>query len=294
MFILGITRNYKSRLPVVVVGNISVGGTGKTPFIQFLVAELAKKNIKAGIVSRGYGAKINNFPHLVDESDNAKMVGDEVYMLYRQTGVPIAISPKRSEAVKLIETISDLDLIISDDGLQHYAMDRQYEYALVDGQRGLGNRLMLPFGPLREPVSRLKSVDQVIVNGKSEEALSGLTTRNVQIEVVGLVHIKSGEQVTLSNLSEHSVTAVAGIGNPDRFFKTLAEHKTSFNSMVFDDHHDFCAEDFDKISSEIVVMTEKDSVKCLPFAKENWYFLKIRMKGGEQIIHQLINRILEH
>lgn len=274
--------------PIIVVGNITVGGTGKTPFITFLIKRLQQKKLKIGIVSRGYRSNLKNYPHLIDNKDKVEEIGDEVFMQFHALNVPMAIGADRPAAVNLLLKHHSLDLIISDDGLQHYAMSRNFEILMVDAQRQFGNQLMLPFGPLREPVSRLRTTDFIIQNGVAsldttdESTASMIQKQNVQyatlsLEVIGLIHLVSGESIALSNLKESKVVAIAGIGNPQRFFDTLADFCTGFERRVFADHHQFTPQDFPNNESKIVVMTEKDAVKCMGFAKNNWYFLKIKV-----------------
>ncbi|TQV85837.1 tetraacyldisaccharide 4'-kinase [Aliikangiella coralliicola] len=295
-YVQGIQKVNTSSVPVIVVGNITVGGTGKTPFISFLVNEFKTRNIKVGIVSRGYKSNAENYPHIITEDDTVEVVGDEAFMQYHTTKVPMAVGADRASAVDALVQTHSLDVIISDDGLQHYAMARQFEILMVDGERQFGNQLMLPFGPLREPVSRVKSVDYVVVNGGDTEAdlidlSDGISLSHMVIETSKLVHIKSDESVSLSNLKENSVSAVAGIGNPNRFFKSLSKHCSGYEQKVFVDHHEFQESDFDDLKNDIVVMTEKDAVKCRKFAKDNWYFLKINAKLTSEDFNQLFDRL---
>ena len=292
---LNLTRSYRASVPIVVVGNITVGGTGKTPLITYLVNSLEHRGLSVGIVSRGYKSKVGDQVHYVSTEDSVDYIGDEAFMQARLVNAPIVIGANRSLAVKKILEKHDLDLIISDDGLQHYQLARDYEILLVDGTREFGNRLMLPFGPLREPVSRIKEVDQIVVNSarKSSRTLSRMGIDYLQSEVVcsGLIHIKSGQSISLVNLKENVVAAVVGIGNPGRFFKTLSEHCTKFSEHIFDDHHSYLESDFESIKSDIIVMTEKDAVKCKEFAKDNWYYLKIEVQVAAVIVDNIIEKL---
>ncbi len=284
----------KLPVPVILVGNITVGGTGKTPFICALTNELAKKNIQVGIISRGYKSSVESDVYLVTENDNATKVGDEAYLLYQRLQVPIAIGANRVEAAKLLLKNNNVDVIISDDGLQHYKLARDFEFLMVDGSRYFGNRLMLPFGPLREPVSRLNSVDQIIINSKSIE-LNHRTNLpnaiNISVKPQALIHIVSGEQVSLINLTESKFIAVAGIGNPQRFFNSLKSLGGTFESKVFDDHYNFSELDFADFSSEMIVMTEKDATKCKSFAQDNWYYLLVDMEIGENVLDSINQKL---
>ena len=276
--------------PIVVVGNLSVGGTGKTPFITSLASYLSSKNMSVGLVSRGYKADIKNFPHQVTEEDTAFSVGDESFMQFRKLSLPIVIAPKRADAVKYLLENNQVDVVISDDGLQHYSMERDLEIALFDGARQFGNKLILPFGPLREPITRLHSVDYVAQNGEQENKF---TQHKVKLVEVSLVNISTKEEKQLNYLSEQEVVAIAGIGNPERFFASLEKFVTIKSKTVYPDHHAFSLRDFDHVHEDkLVVMTEKDAVKCESFAKKNWYFLKVEMQVESALLEQIEQSII--
>ena len=295
LYKLNYLKSQSSKVAVLVVGNITVGGTGKTPFISLLVERLQAKGLKVAIVSRGYHSKAPYYPYIVNKDDTVETVGDEAFMQLATCNVPMAIGAKRAEAVELLTKKYELDLIISDDGLQHYSMARNIEVMMVDSNRLFGNQLMLPFGPLREPVSRINSVDFVVLNGGTPSLLDfSNTLTNVigmQIEIDSLVQLVSGKEMSLRELNNNSVLAVAGIGNPNRFFTTLSKYCQSFDKKVFADHYLFTASDFPANKMGIVVMTEKDAVKCKGFAKENWYYLKVKATMQEQELKQLYSRI---
>ncbi len=280
--------------PVLVVGNITLGGTGKTPFINQLIRLLAENGIKAGIVSRGYHSKINSYPHQVVADNTASQVGDEAFMQYADLNVrsalniPIVIDPVRSQAVDYLIKKSDVDLVISDDGMQHYKMDRDIEVLLFDGERQFGNQLILPFGPLREPVSRLKTIDFVIQNGLNKNNISAYS---VHLKASKLVHLKTGKEISTNDFSKNKVNAIAGIGNPGRFFKSLEQVCIVKNKTALADHYVFTLEDFKQFNDEVVVMTEKDASKCYSFAADNWYYLKVEMDFGKKLTNQLLESI---
>lgn len=281
------TNNFSK--PVLVVGNLTVGGTGKTPFIVSLVSYLKKQNIETGIVSRGYGCQTTDFPHQIVENDNAADVGDEAFMLFSKLGVPVVIDPNRSRAVNKLLDNNEIDLVISDDGLQHYQMNRDIEVLMFDGNRQFGNQLVLPFGPLREPVSRLKNVDFVIQNGNCKNIYS---SNNAIIEPSCFVNLESKKEVPLSELQDKSVRAIAAIGNPTRFFSSLEDTTKVTDVSVFNDHHLFVETDFAKFSdNDTVVMTEKDATKCYSFAKPNWFYLKVEMKLEDSLLDALKSKI---
>jgi tetraacyldisaccharide 4'-kinase len=280
--------------PVLVVGNITLGGTGKTPFINQLVRMLAENKIKAGIVSRGFHSNVNSYPYQVIADDTASQVGDEAFMQYADLNVrsglniPIVIDPDRSQAVDYLIKTNDIDLVISDDGMQHYKMGRDIEVLLFDGERRFGNQLILPFGPLREPISRLKTIDFVIQNGLNKNDISAYS---VHLKSSKLVHLKTRKEISTNDFSENKVSAIAGIGNPDRFFKSLEKICVVKSKAALADHYDFTSEDFKQFNDDIVVMTEKDASKCYSFATDNWYYLKVEMNFGKKLTNRLLESI---
>lgn len=258
-------------VPVVVVGNLTVGGVGKTPLVIALVKAFQAKGVRVGVVSRGYGAAISAFPYEVNQRDNPEQVGDEPLLLAKKCACPVVIAPRRVDAVQYLVETHKSQVIISDDGLQHYAMGRSLEIVVIDGQRGMGNGMCLPAGPLRETVSRLQTVDLVVVNeGHWPGAYPMSFTPGP------LTHLVTGQVMKLSDLPE-PIAAVAGIGHPARFFSTLTDLGVSFRPYPFPDHHAFVPVDF-SMREKSVVMTEKDAVKCQWFAADNWYFLAIEAK----------------
>ncbi|MED7788181.1 tetraacyldisaccharide 4'-kinase [Francisella sp. 19X1-34] len=282
-------NQYKSKIPVVIVGNISVGGTGKTPVVRKLAQEYLAKGESPVIISRGYGAKGESYPFEVDVNTPASQCGDEPAMLYDALNaqVPIVISPQRVDSVKYIEEkYPETDVIISDDGLQHYKLARDKEIVVVDASRMFGNQLCIPAGPLRESVGRLKSVDEVIVIGDcSEDDQDYIKKHNQNITLAKIVatefvNLVSGERFSKDSFLDKKVTAIAGIGNPTKFFQTLVQNGIKIESKkIFKDHHKFVPDDFADIKdNQIVVMTYKDAIKCKSFAKDNWWYLDIELK----------------
>ena len=255
-------------VPIIVVGNITVGGVGKTPLVIALTQQLAARGVRVGIVSRGYGATVRNFPHDVSVHDTAKQVGDEPLLLAKKTGAPVVISPNRMQAVRYLLDNYNSQVIISDDGLQHYRMGRAIEIAVIDGVRGLGNGLCLPAGPLRESVARLKQVDFIVVNG-GEYPLG----YRMDLKPGELTRLTDGKKMSLAQLP-CPIAAIAAIGHPLRFFETLTSLGVSFNAYPFPDHHQFQPNEL-KLLEKTVVMTEKDAVKCIAFAASNMYFLPV-------------------
>ncbi len=256
--------------PIIVVGNLTVGGAGKTPLVIALAQRFQAQGLRVGIVSRGYGARIKKFPYQVRALDTAKLVGDEPLLIAQKTTCPVVIAPKRVEAVRYLLRNHTSQIIISDDGLQHYKMGRAIEIVVMDGMRQLGNGLCLPAGPLREAPRRLRQCDFIVNNG-------GLPASNaylMQLIPQKLRHLRSERSVELSELAGRSIAAVAGIGHPERFFNTLRSLGLDFTKYSFPDHHDFTLKNL-QFTEEVIVMTEKDAVKCKAFATEAWFFLPI-------------------
>lgn len=255
-------------VPLIVVGNITVGGAGKTPLVIELAKRFHDKGLKVGIVSRGYGAAIKKFPYEVQITDLAGQVGDEPLLLAQRTPCPVVIAPDRPEAVRYLLEKHQSQIIISDDGLQHYRMGRALEIAVVDGTRGLGNGFCLPAGPLREPPARLKEVDFIVVNGGSwEDAYSMILSPGK------ITQLNTGKEIEPASVSG-TWEAVAAIGNPQRFYSTLNQLEIEFDTCSYPDHYQFKPHDLDYLDAPII-MTEKDAVKCRSFSSENMYYLPV-------------------
>jgi len=270
-FQIGALQRHKLPVPVIVVGNISVGGTGKTPLVIWLVAHLKELGYKPGIIARGYGAQIGNTPRQVEPNSLAEEVGDEPLLISRRTGCPMFVAPNRVAAAYALLEKSDCDVIISDDGMQHYALGRDIEIAVVDGKRRFGNGCCLPAGPLREPPSRLATVDLVIVNGASES-----NEHSMHISIGEAVNLHNPELThNLEEFSGEQVHAMAGIGCPQRFFQLLKDHGLQLIEWVFPDHYQFVKADITPDDELLVFMTEKDAVKCRHFAQPRHWYLPI-------------------
>ena len=272
-FVAGEGEIYQSSVPVIVVGNLTVGGTGKTPLILWLIEPCRRSGLRVGVVSRGYGAKPPQLPWRVEAGHSAEVAGDEPLLIVQRSGVPLMIDPDRSRAVKALLACEPLDLILSDDGLQHYRLARDLELVLIDAARGLGNRRCLPAGPLREPVERLQSVDGVLYNGALSDREDGFAFR---LQPTALVNLHSGERQPVTYFPQgQQVHAVAGIGNPQRFFNTLETLHWQALPHAFADHAPYSAEVLNFTPSLPLVMTEKDAVKCRAFAQPDWWYLAV-------------------
>jgi len=260
--------SYRSQLPVVVVGNISVGGNGKTPFVISLCELLIKQGYKPGVISRGYGGKAETYPLLVTHQTTGKEAGDEPILIFKRLQVPVVVDPKRAKAADYLAKHCDVDVIVTDDGLQHYALQRDIEIVVVDGKRRYGNQHIMPMGPLREPLSRLKSVDFIINNGEQHaHEHTMLLVPSVCQRVDGIA----------DTLTDTTVNACAAIGHPPRFFNTLEQSGFDIKKQVaFADHHAYDVNDFKQFEKNTpLLMTEKDAVKCTGFAQNNWWYLSV-------------------
>jgi tetraacyldisaccharide 4'-kinase len=277
--------------PVIVVGNLTVGGTGKTPMVAWLAWQLGALGKKVGIASRGYGALAARAQQ-VDPAAGWETFGDEPVLLQRRTGVPVVVDPDRVAAARRLIGLG-ADVILCDDGLQHRRLARDFELAVIDGVRGLGNGRLLPSGPLREPPTRLASVDAVVINGEPRAGLlEQLTTLGAPrplfmrlvpsaLEPVRGAH---GQQILgdealwgqrLEDLRGVRVHAVAGIGNPERFFALLKSHGLDIIAHAFADHHVFSARDLELPGKWPILMTEKDAVRCAAFANGRLGFVPV-------------------
>jgi tetraacyldisaccharide 4'-kinase len=264
----GILKSHTLPVPVIVVGNITVGGTGKTPLIIWLAELLTKSGYKPGIISRGYGGQSETWPEVVIDRSDVNKVGDEALLLAKRTGLPLVVGPSRVDSANKLLDGFDCSVVFSDDGLQHYKLNRDIEIAVIDGERRFGNGYCLPAGPLREPIERLSNVDFVVVNGEK------YADHEFSMQLVGnnAVNMKTGEQKPLLDFQETACHALAGIGNPERFFKLLESAGLSCTTHSFPDHYSFVRNDIEFDDNKPVLMTEKDAVKCTRFAgQQHWY-----------------------
>ena len=305
----GWLKSFSVGVPVIIVGNISVGGTGKTPLVLALVETLTKQGMHCGIVTRGYNRRADvssDTPiHITPNLPLGVVVSDEATLLARRAGVPVYASANRVAAAQtLLRNHSEVNVIISDDGLQHYALRRDIEICVIDGARGLGNGALLPAGPLREPASRLNAVDAIVVNGNAihpeikpdrrcrewpqgpigravaSPARPSTARFDMTLANETFINLKSDRRLeqsdALAAFHGKHIHALAGIGNPQRFFSHLAALGLEPNTtQPFPDHHDYRADDFSGVEAGIILMTEKDAVKCAAFADERMWFMQV-------------------
>jgi tetraacyldisaccharide 4'-kinase len=283
----GFKKCQRLPVPVIVVGNISVGGTGKTPLVVWLADFLLKKGYRPGVISRGYGCGELAGPSLVVARSDPRSVGDEPVLIARRTGRPVCVYPARAEAGRALLARSDCDVLICDDGLQHYALARDVEIAVIDGERRFGNGRCLPAGPLRETVERLSEVDLVVCQGRAKPDEFAMTlSGDHAVNLLDETRTKP-----LAEFADVKLHAVAGIGNPDRFFAYLRGLALSIEPRAFEDHHPFRREDIWFDDGLPVLMTEKDAVKCRDIAgAQHWYVpvkARLPLEFGEKLLNLL-------
>jgi tetraacyldisaccharide 4'-kinase len=268
-------------VPIIVVGNVTVGGTGKTPFVIWLSNFLKEKGFKPGIVSRGYGGKSSAYPLEVLSNSDPFIVGDESILLARRTNCPVVIDPNRVSATAYLLKNYPCNIIISDDGLQHYKLSRDIEIVIVDGDREYGNGFCLPAGPLREPLSRLNEVDFIVINNSTMKLISGKFYNLASPEL----------KADVSSFQGEPVHAIAGIGNPERFFKSLRQLGLTIWPHSFPDHYRFTEKDLHFNGESKIIMTEKDAVKCETLIDYRHWCLPVEAvvdeKVGEGILEKL-------
>lgn len=269
MYKIYIFRSYKLPVPVIIIGNITVGGTGKTPMLVEVCKQLKLAGLKPGIISRGYGGKSKQWPLDVKQDSDALETGDEPLMLARRTQCPVVVGPDRVADAKHLLEHYDCNVILSDDGMQHYRLRRDFEIAIVDAKRKSGNGFCLPAGPLREPKWRLNSADLVIENGGD---MNEFAYRVIAEKVIS---ITSSKQAELKEFKDHLVHALAGIGNPDRFFNILETNQINYIPHIFPDHHVYRIKDLQFSDELAVIMTEKDAVKCKKYSMNHYWYMPI-------------------
>lgn len=282
----GVFPSYRSRRPVVVVGNLTVGGTGKTPLVMWLAGALAARGLRPGIASRGYRGS-GGAARLLTDADDAVSAGDEAILLYRRLQMPVAVAARRADAVRLLEPLCDL--VLTDDGLQHYALQRDFEIAVVDGARGLGNGRLLPAGPLREARQRLHEVDAVVVNG-SGFSWPGAAT--MELLPVAAVALAGGERRPLGAFGGHRVRAIAGIGNPARFFEMLRGHGLILDELALPDHAAIPHTALVDGSARQVLITEKDAVKCAGDGLQHVWYVEIGARVAGAAASRIVERVV--
>ncbi len=301
---IGIFKSIRMDVPVVVIGNITIGGTGKTPLVIWLLEKLIKLGMKPGLICSGYNSNAKS-PQEVFIDSEVSNVGDEALMIklrfqkLHNIDTPIFVGKKKAQVGKaLLKSYPDIDILISDDGLQHYELQRDFEIVVVDGVRKFGNEFLIPAGPLRERVSKINKVDALVLNSYprkkwsdknenlNENLLFGMTYHgNV------LANCLHGNRISNLDVLKKEIVAITGIGNPNRFFKQLSAANLQFQKIIFNDHHLFIESDFKGYDDMDIIMTEKDAVKCKDFAKENFWYLPIYADVEEELFEKIIKKL---
>ncbi|MGK0442609.1 MAG: tetraacyldisaccharide 4'-kinase [Pseudohongiellaceae bacterium] len=300
----GLFKSYRANIPVIVVGNITAGGTGKSPVVIALAKYLNQQGFKPGVISRGYGSNVPSYPFLVKPNNDPKQAGDEPLMIAKSTQLPVMISANRGDSIEQLILAYNCNVIIADDGLQHHALARDIEIVVIDGERLFGNKFLLPMGPLREPLKRLDSVDFQLYNGGNcpqsyhDNYIKNYTAAKpthshcygMQLSPEPLINILSSMPKD-SAVVLNKVHAVSGIGNPQRFFNTLKSLGYDIIEHAFDDHHSYQPQDLEFGDDLPVVMTEKDAVKVTAFAKTNYWYLPVTAVIDESFFQRIESRL---
>ena len=286
----GVLSPIRLAVPVVVVGNITAGGTGKTPVVIWLAQSLGAMGYKPGIISRGYGG--DGTQAAVNTDTPPQQAGDEPVLISNLTGCPVWVGRDRPAAARaLLAENPQVDVIISDDGLQHYRLARDCEIAVINARQKFGNGLLLPAGPLRETKSRLKEVDAVIINGEMQPELPE-TGFEMALEGEQFQNLADAGRLAGAGDFMHSrVHAVAGIGDPERFFEHLRSLGLSFETHAFADHHAFSASDLEFADCDVVLMTQKDAIKCAAFARDTWWSLPVQARIDSALLDTVKRKI---
>lgn len=279
LFKIGLIKVYRAPVPVIVIGNISVGGNGKTPMAIMLSKYLNDRGKRVAIISRGYGHNAPYTPYIVDAHSDPSIAGDEPVLLAKRTGVPVVIGSDRKQSIEKLMSEHQIDVIISDDGLQHYKLARDIELCVIDAQRQFGNGFLMPAGPLREGKGRLNTVDLCVYNGGAQNQAS------YQLAPLGFYHVKD-DMPMVGRLPDG--VAISAIGNPARFEQSLEHQGVEITNRVhFRDHHSYTQADFAAYENQAIYMTEKDAVKCRAFAPPQCYYLAVKAVANEQLNFEL-------
>lgn len=286
---LGLRSPVRLPVPVIVVGNITVGGTGKTPLVIHLAQILAEAGEAPGILCRGYGGRSGQWPQRVTAHSDPRVVGDEPVLIAQRIQLPVAAGPNRAAAARLLLS-QGCTVLLCDDGLQHHALARDVEIVVIDGARGLGNGICLPAGPLREPVRRLATADAVVIQGEGFDIRRPV--RRMSLPLGDALDVATARQRRpLAAFGGQTVHAIAGIGHPQRFFTALREAGLRVVGHAFPDHYDYRPQDLAFAADAPLLMTEKDAVKCVGFAPANAWFVPVSARVAPAIDDELLTWI---
>lgn len=289
---INVFKSNKVKVPVIVIGNITLGGTGKTPIIICLAKAFQKKKLNIGVIARGYKSKLSHVREVL-ESSNYLDVGDEPLLLKKKLECPLYVGANRfMTAKKLLDDYPNTDIILSDDGLQHYNLLRDFEIIVVDGMRAFGNKFLLPVGPLREPLVRLKNVDAVIINGssKTDKKIFNVFLAK-ELEEKFFFSVNRKKKIRCDKLKDKEIIAMTGIGNPDRFFNTLKSKDIKFIKRIFPDHYEFKQKDFDTFIGKTIVMTEKDAIKCTNIYHNDIWVLPVALSIEKRFVNKILKKV---
>ncbi len=284
LYTIGLLKSHKIKCPVVIVGNISVGGVGKTPFVIWLVNQLQASGKKVGVISRGYGGKREHEPLLVIPQTSPKASGDEPLLIAKHTNAPVFVGKNRVKAARKLLLDYHVDIIVSDDGLQHYALKRDLEIVLIDAKYGLGNEKLLPAGPLRENRERLETVDMVVYKGKR---IDSHYFEYQPLMVYALGDIKN--QRTIESFRNQHINAIAGIAHPDSFFNMLSEYGLAIVKNPLNDHEKLTPKHFEFDNNDPVFITEKDAVKCNELKLKNVWVVVLKLVVKEETKNEVLS-----
>ncbi len=287
LYQIGFLKTVKIKVPVVIIGNITLGGTGKTPLALNLISKFLDEGLSPAIISRGYGGSAKNITEVLESSD-FRTVGDEALLVKAKSKIPVFVGKDRVGVAKiLLKKYPKTSIIISDDGLQHQRLGRDYEIIVVDSQRQFGNGFIFPVGPLRESKSRLKHVDAIVYRGTSNNS------KIYQMKYIAK-HFKNlitSKKTIFKGIQDKKIVAITGIGNPESFFSTLEGFNLEFKKVIFNDHYLFNKNDFIKYADYNIVMTEKDAIKCKKFATKNFWVLPLETKVDERLFQNILKKV---
>jgi len=288
LYKIGFLKRVKIKVPVIIIGNITLGGTGKTPLALNLIKKFLNEGLNPGLISRGYGGSTKNITE-VFESTNVRVVGDEALLIKAKSKIPVFIGKDRVSAAKtLLKKYPKTSIIISDDGLQHHRLARDYEIIVVDSQRNFGNGFIFPAGPLRERRSRINQVDAVVYKGPNNNS------KFFQMKYI-TKHFKNlvtSKKIIFEGNQDKKIVAITAIGNPESFFSILEGYNLDFKKVIFNDHYLFNKNDFIKYDDYNIVMTEKDAIKCKKFATKNFWVLPLETIVDERLFRNILKKIM--
>ena len=283
----GFLTTIKIKVPVLIIGNITLGGTGKTPLALNIIENFLKEGLKPALISRGYGGRANNIKE-VFEFSNVRAVGDEALLIKSKSKIPVFIGKDRANVARiLLKKYPETSIIISDDGLQHHRLARDYEIIVVDSQRQFGNGLIFPAGPLRECISKLKQVDAVVYKG----ANSNSNYYQMKYITKHFKNLLTNKTAIFKGIQDKKIVAITAIGNPESFFSTLEGYGLEFKKVTYNDHYLFNKNDFIKYADYNIVMTEKDAIKCQKFATKNFWVLPLETKVDERLFRNILKKV---